>query len=214
MSELFEIKINNIDYKNINESKINESITSRYESLSNLNYFDINPYVEALRSLDLDTITTLTTTSAIEDIATLFSSLTDANLQPLKTYKLILFSITENILYNDIDLTLIMNNLSIKSNIRTLFFKIMFLIAINQLITTINTYYTTLGVTPVPNTLTIYPILLNNASNSLNVKQDITYLTTLLSANEYYNGTSAIFNLTKITNFTTNHPLDPYEDYI
>lgn len=203
MSQLFEIKINNIDYKNINPSKINESITSRYESLNNLNYFNITPYIEAIRTMEpyIRAIAT-TDTTAITDIAQLFASLTetDSSTQIIPTYNLMLFTITENILYNNTDLTLIMRNLSIKSNIRTLFFKIIFTIAINQLITTIISHY---GDGNSPDTLTIYPILRNNAYNDTHFKQDLLYLTTLLSVNEFYNGNSTTFNLSKITNFTS-----------
>lgn len=186
INDLFDIKINNIDYININKSKVNESITSRYKGLDQLNYFDIEPYMDVIESIDLGTIVD------ISDLVTEFSD--------LKAYDLIIFAITENILYGDLDLNLVMNTLSIKLNMKTLFFKIMFLIAIDKIISIIDTYYSG----SVPENLEIYTILNNNKSNILNIKEDISYLKQLILANKYYRGISNVFNVNTILDFDVN----------
>ena len=100
--------------------------------------------MNAIESINLNTI------NNIAGLVTVFGE--------LKAYDLIIFAITENILYGDLDLNLTMNTLSIKLNMRTMFFKIMFLIAIDKVLSLINTYYSD----DVPTNLAIYTILNNN----------------------------------------------------
>lgn len=186
INDLFDIKIDNIDFTNVNQSKVNESLTSRYQGLDQLNYFDIEPYMNAIESINLNTI------NNIAGLVTVFGE--------LKAYDLIIFAITENILYGDLDLNLTMNTLSIKLNMRTMFFKIMFLIAIDKVLSLINTYYSD----DVPTNLAIYTILNNNKSNILNIKEDISYLKQLILANKYYYGVSDVFNVDTIVDFGEN----------
>jgi len=145
MKDLFEIKLNNIDYININTSKINETITSKYQQLTKLDYFNIQPYIDILKQTNTTSYTNIT------DLTTLFQS--------LPQYNLILFTIIENILYSNANLSLIMQKLSITTNIRTIITKLFFYIAINKLITTISTYYSN----NIPDSLQIYTILQNNS---------------------------------------------------
>lgn len=189
MKQLFEIKINNIDYININASKVNESLTARYEGLNYLNYYDIQPYVDIIKSTDTDSIST------IADLSNLFN--------PLSAYNLIQFNITENILYNNVNLYEIMTNLSIKTNIRTLLMKLMHQLAISNLINKISTYYSN----NVPANLQLYIDLNTNTSD---FKQDLNYLKLLITASDYYNGTGTIFNNDKIKDW---YSVDP-NDYI
>jgi len=183
MDKLFDIKINNIDYININKSKLNESISSLFPELDRLNYFDITPYTNIVKDTNLSTI------ADIDDLTTLFENLTG--------YDLILFTIIENILYNNIDLSLVMKTLSIKLNIRTVFMKLMFAIAINVAKGIIETYYSN----DVPDSLTIYNDL---ELISLDITDDLDYLNLLLTANEYYKGENDLFNIDTITDFTVD----------
>ena len=187
MSELFEIKINNIDHININTSKINESITSRYDTLNNLNYYNIEPFIKVIKDLDnLSTITTIT------QLTNLFNT--------IPTYNLILFSLIENILYNNIDIKLLLKTLSIKTNIRTTFFKIMFIIAINKIISTIEEHYT---IPLIPESLTIHTTLTNSLPLIEETLTELSYLKLLISASDYYKGQGTIFNINRITNFNS-----------
>jgi hypothetical protein len=184
LNEMFDIKIANIDYIHLNESKINESLTSQFEGLNNLNHFDIEPYINAIKNTELSTIT------EIDELADLFSG--------LKAYDLMMFAITENILYGNLDLSLVMKTLSIKTNIRTIFFKIMFLIAIDKVISSIETYYSG----DIPMNLQIYIDLKKNYYLSGNFGEDIRYLKKLISLRDYYQGTNDMFNVDNIIDFT------------
>lgn len=191
MAQMFDIKINNIDFVNVNRGKINETITSRFAGLKELDFFDINPYMDAIKASDVSTLTSMV------DVVNLFS--------PLKGYDLILFAITENILYNDIDIGLVMDTLSKRLNIRTQFFLLMFYIAIDKVIETIEAYYSN----DVPDNLTIYNELVKYSVEKISggVEEDkvfgpdLEYLALLLKANDYYFGVSDIFNITKVRNF-------------
>ena len=187
MTDLFEIKLKNIDYININESKINESITSRYKSLNNLNYFNITPYITKIKQTNTSTITNKT------ELTNLFKDLND--------YNLILFALIENILYNNINIELLLQILSIKTNIRTSFFKLMFLIAMDKIITTIETEYTIESVITVPDNLTIYNDLIKAMPSFEQISEELDYLKLLASASDYYKGYGTIFNKDRITNF-------------
>jgi hypothetical protein len=186
LKDMFDIKIANIDYINLNESKINESLTSRFEELDQLNYFDILPYLNVIKQTDLSTI------NSISDLVALFSG--------LKAYDLMIFNIIENILYNDIDLSLVMRTLSIKTNIRTVFFKIMFLIAMDKLITLINTYYSN----DVPTNLEVFIELNKQRNNIIDFKEDLIYVKRLILARDYYYGTNDLFNIDNIIDFETD----------
>jgi len=191
MKDLFEIKLNNIDYININTSKINETITSKYQQLTKLDYFNIQPYIDILKQTNTTSYTNIT------DLTTLFQS--------LPQYNLILFTIIENILYSNANLSLIMQKLSITTNIRTIITKLFFYIAINKLITTISTYYSN----NIPDSLQIYTILQNNSpQNSSQWLIDLNYLKTLITVGDFYKVTSTIFNISKITNWYSNNPTD------
>lgn len=187
MDDLFDLKINNLDYEHVNESKINESLTARYEGLNYLNYYNIQPYVDIIKTADLDTIST------IADITSLLNNITG--------YDLMLFTITENILYNNIDLNKIMTVLSIKTNIRTILTKLMFHIAISNLIDSINTFYSN---NP-PSNLQLFTDLSNITTDFID---DLTYLQLLINAKDYYNGNSNIFNNALIINTTDNNIWD------
>jgi hypothetical protein len=179
MKDLFEIKLNNIDYINVNTSKINESLTSKYESLNYLNYFNIQPYINILKTTNISSYTNIT------QLTQLFQT------QP--HYNQILFTIIENILYSNADLSIILQKLSIRSNIRTILTKLFFQIAISKLITTISTYYSN----NIPPQVKIYPILIDNTSDFI---VDLNYLKSLITISDFYKGNSTSFNLSKITN--------------
>jgi hypothetical protein len=188
MDKLFEIKIDNIDYINVNGSKINESLTARYNELNKLNYFDIVPYINKIKETDLSTILTK------ENLKDMFKD--------LDGYNLIMFSLIENILYNGLDLNLLFRTLSTRTNIRSSLFKLLFIVATNKLKLTIEEYYDN----SVPNNVTIYRDLVNN---DIDFIDDLDFLKTLSLANDYYNGKGDIFNINRITNFDS-----PTYDYI
>jgi len=188
MDQLFQIKINNVDYKNVNQSKINESLTSRYNGLEALNFFDIVYYATIIKETDIKGAIALDP-DAYSTIAELELLFKDG-----PGYELIMFSLIENILYRDLNLSLVMKTLSIRTNVRTLFFKILFLIAIDRIKVTMNTYYSN----DIPSEIGIYPILVKNTTTYLG---DLQYLKILLNANSYYNGHGTVFNEARVNNF-------------
>lgn len=180
MKDLFDIKINEVDYINVNKSNINESITSKYDEFNVINHVDLTPYVEAIISMDTSSPIT------IQDIDTAFES--------FNNYNSIIFIITESILYGNVNIELVRNTLQTKLNIRTSIFDILFLISMNRIKTSMEEFYPD----GMEQGTTIYDVHKEITSNQSDATADIKYLKILLEANKYYKGQSEVFNIDNI----------------
>lgn len=187
MADLFKIKIDNVDYININTSKISETISSRYPNMNKLNYFDIDPYVKEILKTNMNVIDDKTDNDVMVFAKSLFKD--------LKAYDIIIFAITEIILYDDIDLSLVMKQLSVPLNIRTILFKILFAIAMDGIMLEVLEHVS--NVIDDAEKIDIYNDIIINKTNLVG---DLKYLELLTSANAYYSGKTDKFNIKNISN--------------
>lgn len=165
IKDIFEIKLKNIDYKrkNIDDAKINESITSKYKSLSELNMFPIEHFIEEINKINTNVKITSSMLSSIKS---------------LDAFQLIMFSITEKILYDKLDLKLILEYLSEEINVKTTLFKIFFKLAIDNIIEEIE------AILPDPDTLSFYNYIKSFKEDRYN--DEIDFIKRLTRAKKFY----------------------------
>ena len=128
MEDFFSVRINKIDYLNVDEAKLNPSITSRYPSLKTLDLFSIERYIEALSEIKLDDI------ENYDDLFNYFNNQVNFNF--------IHFDITKKLLYDDIDLEVLFEYLKKRTSYKDSFYMILFNIIIDYTIKLTKSTYT------------------------------------------------------------------------
>lgn len=196
MEDFFSIRINKIDYLNIDEAKLNPSITSRYPSLKTLDLFAIERYIEALSEIDLEQIT---------NYDELFDYFNDQ-----VNFKFIHFDITKKLLYDNIDLEVLFEYLKKRTSYKDSFYMILFNIIMDYTIKIIESTYTNTNTSEldIPIGEAKYNELTRNLFDFSEITDEIIYIKNLFGIKKIYEGEedNPIFNLTMIENF--DNPTD------
>lgn len=191
MEDFFSIRINKIDYLNIDEAKLNPSITSRYPSLKTLDLFAIERYIEALSEIDLEEIT---------DYDKLFNYFNNQT-----NFNFIHFDITKKLLYDNIDLEVLFEYLKKRTSYKDSFYMILFNIIMDYTIKLTKSTYTNVNTNEldIPIGETKYNELTRSLFDFSEITDEITYINNLFGIKKIYEGEedNPIFNLNMIENF-------------
>lgn len=187
LEDFFNIRIRGIDFLNIDESKLNISITSKYKNLKKLDYFPIEKYIKGVEEIDL---------TEVDDYDKLFDYFND-----IDNFRLIHFDITEKILYDKMDLDLVMKSFKKRTSYKDSLYLIFFGIVIDHTIKRIEAEYTEDDQLNIPIGNEKYEYLIKNRFN--NWMDEIIYMKRLLLIKKIYEGKedNNIFNLEKIEEF-------------
>lgn len=186
MEKLFNIKIDNVDYIRTNEGTINETISSMSDNIDNLNLFDIDPYVNKIFEIDIHS-------EEFEDMdyETFGEIIYDNKLPHM------IFAIADILLYDKIEISLILEQLSEGRNIKNEFYKIMIGFVSYRIL---NLIRQNVG-EHIPEDMNKYYELLNN---EINLKEELSYLVTLMDTKNYYEGKTELFNYENIVNMDSD----------
>lgn len=191
MEDFFSVRINKIDYLNIDEAKLNPSITSRYPSLKTLDLFAIERYIEALSEINLE---------EIEDYDDLFDYFNDQ-----VNFNFIHFDITKKLLYDNIDLEVLFEYLKKRTSYKDSFYMILFNIIMDYTIKLIETTYTNNNTDEldIPIGEAKYDELTRSLLDFSVITDEIEYINNLFGIKKIYEGEedNPIFNLDMIENF-------------
>ncbi len=191
MEDFFSVRINKIDYLNIDEAKLNPSITSRYPSLKTLDLFAIERYIETLSEINLEEIT---------DYDKLFNYFNNQ-----VNFNFIHFDITKKLLYDNIDLEVLFEYLKKRTSYKDSFYMILFNIIIDYTIKLIEfTYTNDSDELDIPIGETKYNELTRNLFDFRAITDEIKYINNLFGIKKIYEGEED--NPEGDWNATTNSP--------
>lgn len=189
MEDFYNIRIDQVDYLNIDSSKLNPSIVSKYSYLKVLDLYTIEKHVDAIAGTNL---------AEIKDHDDLYNFVST-----LPYFNLIHFQITEFLLYNNLDIELLVTSLKKRTSYKDSLYLILFAVSINYIIKQIEADYIENDVLDIPIGNDKYNYLLDNFISVEIALEEMAHIKHLVGIKKIYEGKeeNGIFDHDMIENF-------------